>query len=176
MIGTARADDTPLVACPGDVEQSIDPGPTLLPTLNEVTVQGRFGPCANQVVDPDHAFADHTATASGLIGCSVNAPITNAAGTVRWEDEQGRHTGTSQLTSGITVSQRPLGENVGIVVATVTAGDFAGRRLVLVSARLTVDPVRCLTSGVQRVAGPGALEVLPVQGRESTSRVHLSPS
>ena len=159
----AQADtDAPLVVCPGQVEQTIDPGLTLLPRLNEVSVHGRFGPCANQIIDADHVFADYTATASGLISCSINAPITNASGTVRWEDAAGHHTGTSSFTGGITLSQRPAGENVGIVVATVNAGDFAGRTLVLVSARLTFDPIQCLTAGVRRVAGPGSLEILPV--------------
>jgi hypothetical protein len=154
--------DTPLVACPGSVEQTIDPGLTLLPRLNEVKVEGRFGPCANQVIDDEHVFADYTAGASGLISCSINSPITNASGTVDWQDAEGHHTGTSTFTGGITLSQRPVGENVGIVVATVNSGDFAGRTLVLVSARLTFDPVQCVTSGVRRVAGPGSLEILPL--------------
>ncbi|XVS68018.1 hypothetical protein ACQPYE_18810 [Actinosynnema sp. CA-299493] len=159
----AHADaDAPLVACPGYVEQSIDPGLTLLPRLNEVTVAGRFGPCANQVIDDEHVFADYTASASGLISCSINAPITNASGTVRWEDAAGHHTGTSHFTGGITLSQRPVGENVGIVVATINSGEFAGRTLVLISARLTFDPLQCVTAGVRHVAGPGSLEVLPV--------------
>lgn len=166
VAGTAQAahaqDDAPLVVCPGHVEQTIDPGLTVLPRLNKVSVYGTFGPCVNQIIDPDHAFGVYTATASGLLSCTVNAPITNAAGTVKWEDEDGHHTGTSHFTGGITLSQRPLGENVGIVVATVTSGDFAGRELVLLSARLTIDPLQCLANGVQRVAGPGALEVLPV--------------
>lgn len=166
VTGTAQAahaqDDTPLVVCPGQVEQTIDPGLTVLPRLNTVRVNGRFGPCVNQIIDPDRAFGDYTASASGLVSCTVNAPITNAAGTVKWEDEDGHHTGTSHFTGGITLSQRPLGENVGIVVATVNSGDFAGRTLVLISARLTINPLQCLTEGVRRVAGPGALEVLPV--------------
>lgn len=159
----AHADsDAPLVVCPGYVEQTIDPGLTLLPRTNDVEVHGRFGPCANQIIDPDHVFADYTATARGLISCSINAPITNASGTVKWQDAAGRHAGTSHFTGGITLSQRPVGENVGIVVATINSGDFAGRRLVLLSARLTFDPVQCVTTGVRHVAGPGSLEVLPV--------------
>ncbi|QFZ22692.1 hypothetical protein [Saccharothrix syringae] len=81
---------------------------------------------------------------------------------MRWEDEDGHHTGTSYFTGGMTLSRRPLGENVGIVVATITSGDFEGRELVLLSARLTIDPLKCLTSGVRHVEGPGALEVLPL--------------
>lgn len=167
VAGTAQAahaqDGAPLVACPGYVEQSISPGLTLLPRSNAVGACGRFGPCANQVVDPEHVFADYTASASGLVSCGVNAPITNATGTVRWEGEDGHHTGTSHFTGGITLSRRPAGENVGILVATITSSDFTGRSLVPLSARLTIDPVQCLTGGVERVAGPGALEVLPVQ-------------
>jgi hypothetical protein len=153
--------DTPLVVCPGYVEQSISPGLTVLPRDNTVSVSGRFGPCVNKIIDPEHAFADYTASADGVLSCTINAPITNATGTVRWENTSGRHTGTSHFTGGITLSQRPLGENVGIVTATITSGEFTGRTLVLVSARLTIEPTRCLTSGVRYVAGPGSLEILP---------------
>ncbi|MEU4744663.1 hypothetical protein AB0G02_29965 [Actinosynnema sp. NPDC023658] len=158
----AHADDAPLVVCPGYLEQTIDPGLTVLPRLNTVSVNGRFGPCVNQVIDPDHAFADFTAHASGLLSCTLNTPLTNASGTVRWEDEAGRYTGTSVFSGGITLSQRPLGESVGIVLATIGSGDFAGREIVIDSARLTVDPIQCLANGVRRVAGPGTLEVLPI--------------
>ncbi|MEW9552565.1 hypothetical protein [Nonomuraea sp. NPDC050783] len=158
----ASADPLALVACPGYVEQTIDPGLTVLPATNTVKVSGTFGPCVNQIIDPDHAFAEYSATATGLISCTVNAPITNATGTVKWENAAGQHTGTSSFSGGITISQRPVGETVGIVLATITSGDFAGSTLQLTSARLTVDPVVCLTSGVRRVAGPGSLEVLPL--------------
>lgn len=155
-------DDVPLAACPGYVEQTISPGLTVLPQEQTVRVDGRFGPCTGQLIDPEHAFAEYSARASGTLSCTLNVPITNASGTVEWEDEDGRHSGTSHFTGGITLSQRPLGENVGIVVATINSGEFAGRKLVLTSARLTINPVQCLTTGVQRVAGPGSLEILPL--------------
>ncbi|GAA2605554.1 hypothetical protein SMC26_10935 [Actinomadura fulvescens] len=158
----AHADDDPLAVCPGWVEQTIDPGLTVLPQFQTVKVEGRFVPCTGQLIDPEHVAADYTASASGTLSCTINVPITNASGTVRWQDEDGHHTGTSHFTGGITLSQRPLGENVGIVVATINSGEFAGRRLVLISARLTIDPVQCATTGVRKVAGPGSLEILPV--------------
>lgn len=155
-------DGVPLAVCAGYVEQTISPGLTVLPRLETVSVDGQFGPCTGQLIDPEHAFAEYTASASGTLSCTLNAPITNASGTVRWQDDAGHNTGTSHFTGGITVSQRPVGETVGIVVATIDSGDFQGRTLQVTSARLTIDPVQCLTTGVQRVAGPGTLEVLPL--------------
>ncbi len=172
----AHADtDEPLVVCPGQVEQTIDPGLTLLPRFNKVSVHGRFGPCVNQILDDDHVFADYTASASGLISCSINAPITNASGTVRWEDAAGHHTGTSHFTGGITLSQRPAGENVGIVVAAINSGEFAGRTLVLLSAvDLRPPPVRDQRCPAGRRAGlaggPARLRPLRRPARSRTSR------
>ncbi|REF01056.1 hypothetical protein [Thermomonospora umbrina] len=157
----ARA-DAPLTVCPGHVEQSISPGLTVLPRKQEVTVLGRFVPCAGRLLDPQHAAADFTASATGLLSCSLNVPITNAGGTVRWRDREGNDSGTSEFTGGMTLSQRPLGENVGIVLATIDSGEFAGRTLMLISARLTIEPHRCLTTGIRNVAGPGSLEILPL--------------
>ncbi|GAA3020728.1 hypothetical protein [Streptomyces fulvorobeus] len=166
IAGTAQPaqaqDDAPLAVCAGDVEQTIDPGLTVLPQSQKVSVTGDFHTCTGQLIDPEHAFAEYTASATGLLSCTLNVPITNANGSVRWQDEGGEHSGTSHFTGGITLSQRPLGENVGIVVATINSGEFQGRTLVLTSARLTINPLQCLTSGVRRVAGPGALEILPL--------------
>ncbi|GHD31932.1 hypothetical protein GCM10010335_23110 [Streptomyces galbus] len=155
-------DGIPVAACPGYVEQTISPGLSVLPQTETVSVNGQFGPCTGQLVDPDHAFAEYTSSARGTLSCTLNVPITNASGTVRWQDDAGHTTGTSHFTGSITLSQRPVGETVGIVVATIDAGDFQGRTLQITSARLTIDPVQCLTTGVQRVAGPGTLEILPL--------------
>ncbi|WP_049797452.1 hypothetical protein [Kribbella flavida] len=155
-------EELPLAVCPGYVEQTISPGLALLPQLQTVTVDGDFALCTGQLIDPEHVSAEYTARASGVLSCTLNVPITNASGTVRWKDEDGRHSGTSHFTGGITLSQRPLGENVGIVVATIDSGEFAGRTLVLVSARLTINVDQCLTTGVKQVAGPGSLEILPL--------------
>ncbi|MFF5758460.1 hypothetical protein [Streptomyces longwoodensis] len=155
-------DGVPVAACPGYVEQTISPGLSVLPQAETVSVNGQFGPCTGQLVDPEHTFAEYTSSATGTLSCTLNVPITNASGTVRWQDDAGHHTGTSHFTGGITLSQRPVGETVGIVVATIDSGDFQGRTLQITSARLTIDPVQCLTTGVQRVAGPGTLEILPL--------------
>ncbi|MFC4908501.1 hypothetical protein [Actinomadura gamaensis] len=161
----AHADDTPLVSCDtGYIQQTISPGLTALPTFNTVTVTGTFGPCVNQVLDPDHTYGVYTATASGVISCTINAPITNATGTVDWQDASHHHTGSSHFSGGITLSQRPVGETVGIVVATIDSGhdnDFAGHPINVTSARLNFDPTQCLESGIKSVAGPGTLQVLP---------------
>jgi hypothetical protein len=159
----AHADDgVPLAACPGYVEQTISPGLSVLPQPETVRVDGDFGPCTGQLIDPEHTFAEYTSSATGTLSCTLNVPITNAIGTVQWQDDAGHNTGTSHFTGGITLSQRPVGETVGIVVATIDSGDFKGSTLQITSARLTIDPVQCLTTGVRRVAGPGTLEILPL--------------
>ncbi|MGW0605899.1 hypothetical protein [Streptomyces sp. NPDC002644] len=149
-----------LVDCPGYATQEFDPGLVLLPRQTSFAAEGTFGPCVS--TSPDHAFADYEAEGEALLSCSVSLPVTGVSGTIRWRDSAGDPTGVSRFSGGISLTERPVGQNVVVVVATITSGDFAGDQLIYEIVLLNTDLLKCLTTGIDLVAGPANITVLPV--------------
>ncbi|MET8573365.1 hypothetical protein [Streptomyces sp. NPDC005012] len=149
-----------LVDCPGYATQEFDPGLVLLPRQTSFAAEGTFGPCVS--TSPDHAFADYEADGEALLSCSVSLPVTGVSGTIRWRDSAGDPTGVSHFSGGISLTERPVGQNVVIVVAAITSGDFAGDQLIYEIVLLNTDLPKCLTTGIDLVAGPANITVLPV--------------
>lgn len=111
---------------------------------------------------PDHAFADYEADGQALLSCTVSLPVTGVSGTIHWKNASGTPTGTSHFEGGISLTQRPTGQNVVIVLATITSGDFAGDQILYEIVLLNTDLLACLTTGITQVAGPANLSVLPI--------------
>ncbi|MEV6251311.1 hypothetical protein AB0M38_34895 [Streptomyces sp. NPDC051742] len=154
------ASQSVLVDCPGYATQEFDPGLVLLPRQTSFEAEGAFGPCVS--TSPDHAFADYEAQGQALLSCSVSLPVTGVSGTIHWKDSSGDPTGTSHFSGGISLTERPVGQNVVIVVATITSGDFTGDRIVYEIVLLNTDLLKCLTTGITQVAGPANITVLPL--------------
>ncbi|MCK2218197.1 hypothetical protein MF672_031055 [Actinomadura sp. ATCC 31491] len=160
--GSAHA-DSPLADCPGYAQQNFNPGMTLLPQNITFHAEGDFGPCLTATLDPDHAFASYQAGGSGTLSCLVSLPVSGVTGTVAWKSTSGNNTGTSHFSGGISLTERPTGQNVVIVEADITSGPFTGRKLVYEIALLNTDLAACATAnGLQNVAGPANLTVLPL--------------
>ncbi|WP_299538854.1 hypothetical protein [uncultured Streptomyces sp.] len=156
----AAASPSALIDCPGYATQQFSPGLRLLPQPVSFHAEGPFGPCVT--TSPDHVFADYEADGQALLSCSVSLPVTGVSGTVRWKDASGDPSGTSHFDGGISLTQRPTGQNVVVVLATITAGDFAGDQILYEIVLLNTDLLACLTTGITQVAGPANLTVLPL--------------
>ncbi|MGW0928437.1 hypothetical protein [Streptomyces sp. NPDC002644] len=157
---SASPSQSALVDCPGYATQEFDPGLVLLPRQTSFAAEGTFGPCVS--TSPDHAFAEYEAQGQALLSCSVSLPVTGVSGTIHWKDSSGDPTGTSHFSGGISLTERPVGQNVVIVVATITSGDFTGDQIVYEIVLLNTDLLKCLTTGIDQVAGPANITVLPI--------------
>ncbi|MGW2477876.1 hypothetical protein [Streptomyces sp. NPDC001665] len=160
VAAASTASASALIDCPGYATQHFSPGLKLLPQQVSFHAEGPFGPCVT--TSSDHLFADYEADGQALLSCSVSLPVTGVSGTIRWKDAAGIPSGTSHFTGGISLTQRPTGQNVVIVLATITSGDFAGDQILYEIALLNTDLLACLTTGITQVAGPANLTVLPV--------------
>ncbi|NUS15344.1 MAG: hypothetical protein HOY69_28795 [Streptomyces sp.] len=84
-------------------------------------------------------------------------------------DASGTTTGISHYNGGISLTERPTGQNAVVAIVTITSGDFNGDQLIYEIALLNTDLTACLTTaGVRQIAGPANLTVLPVRDHTRT--------
>jgi hypothetical protein len=154
----ASAEAVELVDCPGYAFQQFTPGLKLLPQNIRFDAEGSFGPCVT--TSPEHAFAEYQSQGEALLSCSISLPVFGVSGTIRWSDVSGNPSGVSHFSGGISLAERPAGENVVVVLATIDSGDFAGSQMIYEIVLLNTDLAKCLTTGIEQVAGPTNLTIL----------------
>ncbi|GHF27860.1 hypothetical protein [Streptomyces fumanus] len=148
------------VDCPGYVFQHFPPGRKLLPQNIRGNAEGSFGPCVT--TSPDHAFAEYLAAKAKLCcpappACPSSVLPRPPAGATLPATPAGHP--TSAAASPWPNAQREKTSSPSSpVIATIDSGDFAGSRMIF--ALLNTDLAKCLTTGIELVAGPTDLTIL----------------
>lgn len=148
---------TNLLTCPaGNVSGTYNPPLTNTPALVGITVNSTYGTCFG--TSPLTRTGGRSGTLPPVLRSCTDLlqTRTGLTSTISWS------TGT---TSTVTVDQFSQYITGGILqttqTGTVTAGDFAGGHIVLISTVVGADPLACATTGVSSASGPLTVTITP---------------
>jgi hypothetical protein len=146
-----------LLTCPaGSVTNSYTPALTNTPTPLDIHRVVDYGTCLGlaPLTRTGGAASDVgpvVRSCTGLLG--ANHGYTE---TIHW------NTATTTTFTGETSSQYLAGDVLqSTVIGTVTAGEFLGGHVVIVTAQTGANPLACATTGVSALAGLATLTITP---------------